>query len=908
MSYDANGWTVLTPNGAPQDGYRTGPPASGSTMVLYASSSTGKDPSDPGFVAATQGSIATPYRTPTAALSVMRDLQPDWLLLKKGDIWAPANYQIFTSGLSPTEPMVISCYDPSQSMVANPYITASTISGLTITGSSAPYTVQVTTSSPHLLTNALVYYISIRGATPFVAVDQTNFRATGYDGDWECTVTGASTFTYQINVNPGTPGFSSATWQLARPFLKVQAQWQNSVGAGFETVITSDPLPGNNIIFYGLDFYAYTKDPLSPDYGGSAHDGDGIPAFITEVCPTWTTFEDCRVAFFHKGMIIETPQNYLTSGLVTIHRCSITDSFPGPTGEQGIAGVLTGRINQVFTENTFDHNGWNNIVTPLGPAPGCGSSILAAGFMPSGAQSGIFSGSMVSIANFTGNLFSNTGGNEVIGCSAVLNNNLFFTSPASLVVNNPLESGSFITNNVCLTNYAGAAAYGQGLTSAGTNFDTNDNCVAGPSMFFTNILANANVNSVIGFLVGTGAIDNVFHSNIVFNWNQQVPANVIDDTGTGTIKLNNFFDSLGANSGHFSVDGNGNATSIPSGGTSITPWPNPTYAVENYDSNVLGGPGTQAHFLARVRLQNKNSWNTALLPVAVNNYIRNTGFGLATTVPTVTGISPTSGSIAGGTSVTITGTNLTAATAVYFGTTAASFIVNSGTQITATSPASIGGPFDIRVVTPQGTSAISAADVFTYNGATPTVTSVVPATGTYQGFQWVKILGTDLFGATAVQIGAQQALAFQSISDTQVNFVTPAVALGTGTVDSTVTTPSGTSGTGSADHFTYVDQVIPDVTVLSPTGGPVGTTINIGGVGFTNATLINFTGAGPAVTWTVLSDISATAVAIAPLQFSNGYYVTVITPAGSSTAHLGVNNFTVTSSPAEVPLRFGMHR
>ena len=59
--------------------------------------------------------------------------------------------------------------------------------------------------------------------------------------------------------------------------------------------------------------------------------------------------------------------------------------------------------------------------------------------------------------------------------------------------------------------------------------------------------------------------------------------------------------------------------------------------------------------------------------------------------PTVTGVSPATGPAAGGTSVTITGTGLTGATAVKFGTTAATgVVVNSATSVTATSPAGPG--------------------------------------------------------------------------------------------------------------------------------------------------------------------------------------------------------------------------
>ena len=82
--------------------------------------------------------------------------------------------------------------------------------------------------------------------------------------------------------------------------------------------------------------------------------------------------------------------------------------------------------------------------------------------------------------------------------------------------------------------------------------------------------------------------------------------------------------------------------------------------------------------------------------------------------PTVSGISPSSGPAGGGTVVTITGTNLSGATGVKFGTTAGtSLTVNSGTSIKITSPAGT-GTVDVTVTTSGGTSATSTADKFTY--------------------------------------------------------------------------------------------------------------------------------------------------------------------------------------------------
>jgi IPT/TIG domain/PASTA domain len=84
--------------------------------------------------------------------------------------------------------------------------------------------------------------------------------------------------------------------------------------------------------------------------------------------------------------------------------------------------------------------------------------------------------------------------------------------------------------------------------------------------------------------------------------------------------------------------------------------------------------------------------------------------------PGIASISPSSGSISGGTSVTVSGHDFTGATAVRFGSVPASSItVNSDTQLTAVSPpASAPGPVDLRVSTGGGTTPGVAADSFTY--------------------------------------------------------------------------------------------------------------------------------------------------------------------------------------------------
>jgi hypothetical protein len=182
--------------------------------------------------------------------------------------------------------------------------------------------------------------------------------------------------------------------------------------------------------------------------------------------------------------------------------------------------------------------------------------------------------------------------------------------------------------------------------------------------------------------------------------------------------------------------------------------------------------------------------------------------------PTVTSVSPDAAPLGGGTRVTVTGTYLTGATAVKFGTTpATTVVVDSATTITATVPAGT-GTVDVTVTTSYGKSATTSADRFTYIPP-PSVASVNPSSGPAVGGTVVTITGTTFTGATAVSFGGFPAT-FTVSSGTSIAATAPAVPFGR-TVDVTVTTPYGTSPTSSADQFTYLS---PTVTSLSPDGGP----------------------------------------------------------------------------------------
>jgi hypothetical protein len=99
--------------------------------------------------------------------------------------------------------------------------------------------------------------------------------------------------------------------------------------------------------------------------------------------------------------------------------------------------------------------------------------------------------------------------------------------------------------------------------------------------------------------------------------------------------------------------------------------------------------------------------------------------------PIVGSLSPSSGSTAGKTAVTIKGDNLILIKSVTFGgTPAESFEEVSETQATAVAPPGTAGKVDVRVTTIAGQSPLISGDQFTYTASTTPTTPAATQTGT----------------------------------------------------------------------------------------------------------------------------------------------------------------------------------
>lgn len=187
-------------------------------------------------------------------------------------------------------------------------------------------------------------------------------------------------------------------------------------------------------------------------------------------------------------------------------------------------------------------------------------------------------------------------------------------------------------------------------------------------------------------------------------------------------------------------------------------------------------------------------------------------------------VMPAFGSVAGGTSVTISGSGFTGATGVTFGGVAATNVTvnGDGTAITATTPAHDTGAAPVVVTKADGTTVTVGGFFFipATTATSVTVSGVTPATGSTGGHTPVVINGTGFREGAQVTFGTAAATEVHVFAGQIITVLTPAHDLGAVAV--TVTNPSGQSGSLDA-VYTYVTPPpapAPTITRIDPATAP----------------------------------------------------------------------------------------
>ena len=319
--------------------------------------------------------------------------------------------------------------------------------------------------------------------------------------------------------------------------------------------------------------------------------------------------------------------------------------------------------------------------------------------------------------------------------------------------------------------------------------------------------------------------------------------------------------------------------------------------------------------------------------------------------PTVSGIGPSGGNVAGGSVVTVYGTGFSAAapTVTFGGVASSSVHVLSDSELTAVVPAEVASTacatgtgftpaaacqVEVVVSSAAGTSpvapilpALSGAIVFDPQGVvpptpetevapaatefdyapTPTITSVSPDPADASGNTPVTITGTgfDLATFEWVNFGppsssSSEQVQISSISPTQIIVVPPSGALGRRGAIAALSggiSVQSEGGLSAVWHFSYAG--VPSVRSLSVLGGPAtgGTRLVVRGAGLSDVTSVEFVSEVSPGTYggsstSVLAAVTATSLAlVVPAGLPGPVDVEPCTPTACSRPDPAVDTF-----------------
>ena len=249
--------------------------------------------------------------------------------------------------------------------------------------------------------------------------------------------------------------------------------------------------------------------------------------------------------------------------------------------------------------------------------------------------------------------------------------------------------------------------------------------------------------------------------------------------------------------------------------------------------------------------------------------------------PYVSLVTPVSGPITGGSSITISGAGflnttplVTLSNAYTYGVATNVIVLNDNT-ITATTPSgAIVGPVGLYVSTTAGVN--GANTLYNYN---PVVSAVAPSTGPIAGGQTVTLSGYGFGSNSLVSFGNN--VATSAYNAGILTAVTPQVSS-----SGSVTVLVSTSGYLSASGPTYTYFPVPSVTLVTPTNGAItnATSLTINGTGYANTTpIVSLSGPGNfglATNVTVCGDTTITASA--PLGSTAGAVGVFVTTSGGT--------------------------
>ncbi len=589
--------------------------------------------------------------------------------------------------------------------------------------------------------------------------------------------------------------------------------------AGPANVVVTNPDATSATATNGFTYVAATApapvlSSLSPTFGPTTGG--------TTVTATGSGFQ--TGATVTVGGAAATAATVLTAGTLT---------FVTPAGAAGPASVtITNPDAQSATAtNGFTYGAPAPTVSSVSPASGPLAGGTAVTVMGTGFQSSVSGQAAVSI-----------GGAACTGVQVVSGSRIVCTTPsgsavgpANVVVTNPDSQIGTLSNGFT---YMGAAPTVTAIAPAsGPNSGGTAVTVSGTNFYPGAIVTVGGNNATTVTIASSTAIACVTPSVAPAIGPQNV---VVTNPDSQSATLSGGFNALGPTPTLATVSP---ASGTTGGGTLVT----------LTGTNFAGGATvTFAGALASSVTVASTTTITCLTPAGTAGtatiVVTNVDGQSATlasaytyvTGPSIASVSPNSGPAAGGTLVTITGTNFAGgATVTVGGSLATTVTVASTTTITCVTPAGSVGPTSVTVTNP-GPQATTLASGFTYMGGAPTIASIAPASGPLAGGTLVTITGTNFYAGATVAFGGSLATSVTIASSTSITCRTPAGTIGPAAV--VVTNLDGQSAT-LASGFTYMGAA-PTLASIAPTSGPSsgGTVVTLTGTNFYAGVTVTFGG------------------------------------------------------------------
>ena len=276
----------------------------------------------------------------------------------------------------------------------------------------------------------------------------------------------------------------------------------------------------------------------------------------------------------------------------------------------------------------------------------------------------------------------------------------------------------------------------------------------------------------------------------------------------------------------------------------------------------------------------------------------NSPFAVNNPVPTITSLSPASGTKGGAAfTLTVNGTNFVSTSTVNFNGSTVTTTFVSATQVTAaiTAPQiASAGAFNVSVTNLAPGGGTSSNSPFVVDNPVPTLTSLSPASAVVGGAAFtLTVNGTGfLSGATVTFNGNSRVTTFVSATQVTAAITAPDIATA-GTFNVLVSNPSPTTGSSTALSFA-VNNPLPSISSLTPTSATAGGaafTLTVNGTNFVSTSVVNFNGTAATTTFVSATQVTA-AITAADIATAGTFNVTVTNPApGGGTS--GNSSFTV---------------